>query len=48
MLAFEFTIDHVFPQVVVLNKCNIAQLHFDINKEIPLKQSRKSNSGHSF
>ena len=48
MLAFEFTIDYVCPQVVVLNKCYIAQLHFDINKEIHLKQSRKSNSGHSF
>ena len=36
------------PQVVVLNKCNIAQLHFDINKEIPLKQSSRSNFCHSF
>ena len=48
MLAFEFTIDYVCPQVVVSNKCNIAQLHFDINKEIPLKQSSRSNFCHSF
>ena len=36
------------PQVVFLDECNIAQLHFDINKEIPLKQSSRSNSCHSF
>ena len=36
------------PQVVFLDECNIAQLHFDINKEIPLKQSSRSNFCHSF
>ena len=36
------------PQVLVLDECNIAQLHFEINKEIRLKQSSRSNSFHSF
>ena len=36
------------PQVVVSEEYNIAQLHFDINKEIPLKQSSRSNFCHSF
>ena len=44
MLAFEFTFGHVGSQVVVSEEYDIAQLHFDIQKEIPLKQSRRSNS----
>ena len=36
------------PQVVFLDECNIAELHFDINKVIPLKQSSRSNFCHSF
>ena len=48
MLAFEFTFEHVCPQVLVLDECDIAQLHFDINKEIPLKQFSRTNSDHSF
>ena len=47
MLAFEFTFGHVGPQVVVSEEYDIAQLHFDIKKEIPLKQSTRSNSGNS-
>ena len=47
MLAFEFTFGHVGSQVVVSEEYDIAQLHFDIKKEIPLKQSTRSNSGHS-
>ena len=47
MLEFEFTFGHVSPQVVVSEEYNIAQLHFDIKKETPLKQPRRSNSGHS-
>ena len=46
MLAFEFTFGHVGSQVVVSEEYDIAQLHFDIKKEIPLKQSRRSNSWH--
>ena len=47
MLAFEFTFGHVGSQVVVSEEYDIAQLHFDIKKEIPLKQSTRSNSGNS-
>ena len=37
MLAFEFTVVHVCPQVVVLDEYGIAQVFFDIKKEVPLK-----------
>ena len=46
MLAFEFTFSHVGSQVVVSEEYDIAELHFDIKKEISLKQSRRSNSCH--
>ena len=46
MLAFEFTFGHVGSQVVVSEEYDIAQLHFDIKKEMSLKQSRRSNSCH--
>ena len=44
MLAFEFTFDHAGSHVVVSEEYDIAQLHFDIKKEISLKQSMRNNS----
>ena len=44
--AFEFILDHVCHQVVVLDKSNVAAFAFESHFVIQEEWSQRSNSGH--